>query len=238
MEEVTIGIAFIAGIFSFLSPCVLPLVPGYISYISGISLDELEKGAGHKKVLVRSGFISIFFVLGFSVVFIAMGASASAIGRLLARHIYVFMKIAGVIIFILGLHLSGVFKIPILNYQKKINVDKTKPGFLGAFIVGLAFAFGWTPCIGPILGGILTMAAAEETITRGIVLLLFYSLGLGIPFVITGFAIGAFMRFFEKYKKFIKWGEVIAGVLLMVLGVLIFFDKLKMVPALFSSVTS
>lgn len=238
MDEVTIGIAFIAGIFSFLSPCVLPLVPGYISYISGISLEELEKGEGHKKVLLRSGFLSVFFVLGFSVVFIAMGASASAIGKLLARHMHLFMRIAGIIIFILGLHLTGIFRIPVLNYQKKISVEKVKPGFFGAFVVGLAFAFGWTPCIGPILGGILTMAAAEKTMARGVILLLCYSLGLGIPFIITGFAIGVFMRFFEKYKKFIRWGEVIAGVLLIALGVLIFFDKLRMVPTLFSSIAS
>ena len=236
MENISLSVAFLAGIFSFLSPCVLPLVPGYISFISGISFEELSKAGSHKKIMIKSGVTAIFFVLGFSVVFVVLGASATLLGQLLVRYIQVLTKIAGVIIVILGLHLTGVIRIPWLNYQKKMNVERVSPGIAGAFLVGFAFAFGWTPCIGPILGGILTLAAAEKTVTRGILLLSAYSLGLGIPFIATGFAIGVFMKFMEKYRKFIRWGEIVAGVFLVVVGVLVFFDKLSVIAYYIESV--
>lgn len=228
MENVSFGIAFVAGILSFLSPCVLPLVPGYISFLSGVSLEELRQGAQHKKVLLKAGFVSISFVLGFSVIFTALGASATFLGKLLAEHLHMLAKIAGIIIIILGLHLTGLFKIKWLNYQKKIEVKRSSPGLVTAFFIGMAFGFGWTPCIGPILAGILAIAAAQETLLRGVLLLLVYSLGLGIPFIITGFAIGAFMRFFERYRKFIRTGEVIAGIFLVAIGGLMLFGNLGM----------
>ncbi|MGB2661338.1 MAG: cytochrome c biogenesis protein CcdA [Candidatus Omnitrophota bacterium] len=234
MEQVSIGVAFIAGILSFLSPCVLPLVPAYISFLSGISLEELKGGTEHKKVLKKAGLISVFFVLGFSTVFVALGASASFIGKLLVDYINIFTKIAGVAIVFLGLHLLGVLNVGWLNYQKRVSVKKYTPGFLGAFVIGLAFAFGWTPCVGPILAGILALAAAQKTLLKGILLLGVYSLGLGIPFIITGFGVGLFMRLFEKYKRFIRWGEIIAGLFLIAVGILIFFDNigilLRLVP--------
>jgi cytochrome c-type biogenesis protein len=237
MDNVSFGIAFIAGILSFLSPCVLPLVPGYISFLSGVSLEELSQGAQHKKVLLKAGSVSIFFVLGFSIIFTALGASASFIGKLLAEYLHILAKVAGIIIIILGLHLAGVSKIGWLNYQKKLEVKRSSPGLVTAFFIGMAFGFGWTPCIGPILAGILAIAATQETLLRGVLLLLVYSLGLGIPFIITGFAIGAFMRFFERYKKFIRAGEVIAGVFLVAIGSLMFFGNLgvllKFVPESF-----
>jgi cytochrome c-type biogenesis protein len=241
MEQVSIGVAFIAGILSFLSPCVLPLVPAYISFLSGVSLEELKEGAGHKKVLKKAGLVSVFFVLGFSAVFIALGASASFIGKLLVDYINIFTKIAGIAIIVLGLHLLGVFNIGLLNYQKRISVKSYTPSFLGAFLIGLAFAFGWTPCVGPILAGILALAAAQKTLLKGVLLLAVYSLGLGIPFIITGFGVGIFMRVFEKYKRFIKWGEIIAGVLLIAVGILIFFNNLGVLlrfvpPALYNFV--
>jgi len=226
MNQVSLGIAFLAGVLSFLSPCVLPLVPGYISFLSGVSLEDLKQGAGRGRVLRRAGLISICFVAGFSVVFIALGASATLIGKLLMDHIGVFTKVAGVLIVLLGLHLMGVFKLGFLNYQKGIKISSLKPGYLGAFLIGLAFAFGWTPCVGPILASILALAAAEKTMARGMVLLTAYSLGLGLPFIMTGFAVGSFMRLFEKYRRFIRWVEVAAGLFLVVVGVLIFFDKL------------
>ena len=228
MDQVSIGLAFIAGVLSFLSPCVLPLVPGYISFLSGISLDELKQGTSHKKILKKAGVTSIFFVIGFSVIFISLGASASLVGKLLVQHIDVLTKIAGVIIVVLGLHLVGILKIKWFNYEKRFDVKRFSPGILGAFLIGLAFGFGWTPCVGPILGGILTLAATQDTLLKGMFLLAVYSLGMGIPFIIAGFAVGAFMRFFDRYKRFIRWGEVLAGGLLIVIGILIFFGKLDM----------
>lgn len=237
MDQVSIGIAFVAGFLSFLSPCILPLVPGYISFLSGVSLEELKTGSVEKKVVMKAGLTSIFFVMGFSVVFIALGASASFVGKFLMAHIGILSKVAGVLIVILGLHLTGILNVGWLNYHRQVKVKNMSPGFFGAFVIGLAFAFGWTPCVGPILAGILTLAATQNTLLRGMYLLASYSLGLGIPFVITGFAVGFFMKFFEKYKRFIRWGEIISGIFLIVIGVLIFFGSLdvliKLIPESF-----
>jgi cytochrome c-type biogenesis protein len=231
MSDVSLGIAFLAGVLSFLSPCVLPLVPGYISYISGASLEELRQGSTHSKVVKKAGITSIFFVAGFSTVFIILGASATLIGRLFTAHMDILMKIAGVIIVILGLYLTGVLKIKWFNYEKRLTIKKISPSFFGAFVIGFAFGFGWTPCVGPILAGILTIAAAQDTIMKGVLLLSIYSLGLGMPLIAAGFGVGLFMRFFEKYKRFIRWGEVVAGILLVAIGILIFFNKLSVLSA-------
>lgn len=237
MSQISIGIAFIAGIFSFLSPCVLPLVPGYISFLSGLSLEELRGDAQRRKILRKAGLTSVFFVAGFSVVFVSLGASASFMGRFLAAHMKILTKVAGVLIVILGLHLVGILKIKWLNYEKRLEIKRFSPGLFGAFLIGLAFAFGWTPCIGPILAGILALAATQETVIKGMFLLAVYSLGLGIPFIITGFGVGLFMRFFQRYKRFIRWGEIISGLLLIAIGVLIFFNNLtallRFVPSFF-----
>lgn len=237
MNQISIGVAFIAGLLSFLSPCILPLIPGYISFLSGLSLEELRGGLKRSKVIKKAGLTSIFFVLGFSVVFISLGASASFIGKLLASHSRFLTKIAGAVIVILGLHLTGILNIGGLNVEKRLKIKQFSPGILGAFLIGLAFAFGWTPCIGPILAGILALAATQETVLKGMSLLAIYSIGLGIPFIITGFSIGIFMRFFERYKRLIRFGEISAGVLLMTVGVLIFFDSLtiilRFVPSFF-----
>ena len=229
MGEISLGVAFLAGILSFLSPCVLPLVPGYISFVSGVSFDELRNNVNGKKVVYRSVLMSIFFVLGFSIVFVALGATATSLGQAITQHIQIFTKVAGVVIVVLGIHLSGIYRIPLLERQKKIDVSARKGGIVGALFVGFAFAFGWTPCIGPLLGGILAVAATQDTVKRGVMLLFAYSLGLGIPFIVTAFMVGGFIKFFEKYRRFIRWGEAVAGVLLIAVGVLIFFDKLGMV---------
>ncbi len=237
MNQIPIGVAFIAGILSFLSPCVLPLVPGYISFISGVSLGELKQGAEHRKALKKIILTSVFFVAGFSVVFMSLGASASFIGKLMADHIKILTRVAGVLVIILGFHLTGIMKVGLFNYEKKINLKRISPGFFGAFLLGFTFGFGWTPCIGPILAGILALAAVQQTIIKGVFLLGVYSLGLGIPFIITGFGIGVFMRLFKRYKRFIRVGEVIAGLLLIIIGVLIFFNNLtvlvKFIPSFF-----
>ena len=231
------GIAFIAGVLSFLSPCVLPLIPGYISFLSGLSLEELQRSTERGKILRKAGLTSILFVAGFSVVFIALGASASLVGRFLSRHAEILTRIAGILIVLLGLHLLGVLKIGWLNVEKRLKTKQFSPGLFGAFLMGLAFAFGWTPCIGPILAGILALAATQETVIRGVFLLAVYSMGLGIPFIITGFGVGFFIKFFQRYKRFIRWGEIFAGILLVAMGVLIFFNNLTMllrfVPSFF-----
>ena len=215
-----------AGVVSFLSPCVLPLVPGYISFLSGLSLEELSRTAQRKTVLRQAGLGSIFFVLGFSLVFISLGASASALGGLLSTHLGTLSKLAGILIMVFGFHTAGIIPIPWLYYEKRWQGSGLPPGLMGAFLMGLAFAFGWTPCIGPILASILALAATQETAARGMVLLFVYSLGLGIPFILTGFGLNFFMRFFARYRPFIRWGEIVAGLLLITVGGLVFANRL------------
>ena len=228
MENGTVGYgaALLAGLVSFLSPCVLPLVPGYISFMSGMTLEELSAGANDRARLRHAGWEALCFVFGFSVVFTLLGATATTIGRELAEHAVVVSKIAGTVVVVFGLHMTGIMPIKWLYYQKRANTGAFKPGYIGSFFMGLAFAFGWTPCIGPILSGILALAATRETVAQGMGLLFVYSLGLGLPFVATGFAVTGFMRFFLHYKKHIRRGEIAAGSLLIAIGLLIFFDKL------------
>lgn len=224
-ENVGFGAAFVAGVVSFLSPCVLPLVPGYISFMSGLTLEELEHGDTH--AARHAGWESLFFVAGFALVFTALGASATAAGQFLTAHLGWISKVAGALIVAFGLHLMGVMPIKLLYYQKRADLAGFQPGYAGSFLMGLAFAFGWTPCIGPILGAILAVAAAQDTVGRGMALLLTYSLGLGVPFIATGFALGGFMSFFARYKRHIRKGEVAAGALLVLIGALIFTGKLR-----------
>lgn len=226
VDTVGYGASFAAGVVSFLSPCVLPLVPGYVSFMSGLSLEELSKGSKPGETLRHAGWESLFFVLGFSLVFTALGASASAAGEFLLAHLPIVSKFAGAIIVVFGLHMTGIITIPLLYTHKRADTAAFKPGYLGSFLMGLAFACGWTPCIGPILSGILALAATRETVGQGMRLLFVYSLGLGLPFIITGFAVGGFLRFFSRYKRYIRVGEVFSGVLLVAIGVLIFTDRL------------
>jgi cytochrome c-type biogenesis protein len=225
-DSIGYGASFAAGLVSFLSPCVLPLVPGYVSFMSGLSLEELSRDAAPGQVLRHAGWESLFFVLGFAVVFTALGASASAAGAFLTAHLPVVTKIAGAIIVVFGVHMTGLITIPILYTHKRADAGAFASGYAGSFLMGLAFACGWTPCIGPILSGILALAATRETVGAGMRLLFVYSLGLGLPFIATGFAVGGFLRFFGRYKKYIRAGEVFAGALLIAVGLLIFSDRL------------
>ncbi|MBI4348256.1 MAG: sulfite exporter TauE/SafE family protein [Elusimicrobia bacterium] len=218
--------AFAAGVVSFLSPCVLPLVPGYVSFMSGLSLEELS--AGGTAASRKAGAASICFVLGFALVFTLLGASASAVGGWLDAYRDVLNVVAGVVVILFGLHTMGVFTIKWLYFEKRFQTGGVAPGAAGAFVMGLAFAFGWTPCIGPILAGILALAAREASVSRGMALLFVYSLGLGVPFILTGFGTAAFMRFFARYRKYIRWGEIAAGALLVVIGALILSNRLTM----------
>ncbi len=213
-------IAFGAGLISFLSPCVLPLIPGYISFISGQSLNELVES---KKVNLIS---LLLFSLGFSFVFISFGAAASALGKILLQNSNYLRIVAGTIIVIFSLQLLGLINIGFLNYEKKYYTKKsTKPLFV--FIVGMAFGFGWTPCIGPILGSILALASTEENISRGIVMLSFYSLGLAIPFILSGFLIQKFLLFSKNFKKNINIVLKFGGTILLITGVLILTNQLQ-----------
>jgi len=235
LAAVDSGAAFAAGVVSFLSPCVLPLVPGYVSLMSGLSLEELAREVKPGETLRHAGWESLCFVLGFSLVFTALGATASAAGEFLTRHLPLLSKLAGAVIMLFGLHLTGAITIPLLYYHKRADAGAFESGYVGSFLMGLAFACGWTPCIGPILSGILALAATRETVAQGTGLLFVYSLGLGLPFVITGFAVGAFMRFFSRYKRYVRAGEIGAGALLVAIGLLIFSGRLtwliRLLPA-------
>ena len=223
MPDVSLVAAFGAGFLSFISPCVLPLIPGYISYISGMSLDDMRHaGARDRRRLIVS---TLLFILGFSIIFMAMGASASAIGSLLLEHRKTIQKIAGALLVILGLHMAGVLKIGFLNADTRVQTSKRPASALGALVVGMAFGFGWTPCIGPILSGILTIAASKSTVGEGVLLLAVYSAGLGVPFFLTSLAIDKFFAASAKVRRYYRAIEIFAGVLLIVMGVLLFTGR-------------
>jgi cytochrome c-type biogenesis protein len=222
------------GLLSFVSPCVLPIVPGYLSFISGVSFEEMNNAASRAAVRKRVTITSLMFILGFSVVFIALGASATAVGQVLREQLGIITKIAGALIIVFGLHMIGVFKIPFLNYEKRFHSQSKPLGLLGAFLVGLAFAFGWTPCIGPILAAILAIASQQDTVWKGIILLTAYSAGLGIPFLIAALSMSIFFTAFNKLKVHLHKVEVASGVLLVVVGALILTNSLTIISALLS----
>jgi len=214
-------LAFGAGFISFLSPCVLPLIPGYISYISGESLgDIVEK---QKKVILKT----VLFSLGFSLVFISFGATASFIGNILLENSNTLRIIAGIIIIIFSLQLIGILNLNFLNQEKRFQTKNYSNNLFFPVLVGAAFGFGWTPCIGPVLGSILTLAAVESSIGKGILLLSFYSLGLAIPFILSGYGISKFLAFSKNFRKNIKIVSVTGGVILLITGILILTNKLQ-----------
>jgi len=218
--EVTIFAAFFAGIVSFLSPCVLPLVPPYLCFLAGSSLEELTDEAADA-VVRRRVFLSAFiFVLGFSTVFVALGASASVIGQMLREHMTLLSQIAGVIVIIMGLHFLGVFKFGFLNKDTRYHHDNKPRGMLGSYGIGLAFALGWTPCIGPVLAVILAFAASEESVAKGAFLLAVYSAGLGVPFMAAAFGINPFMNFMKRFRQHMGKIEKVMGGLLVLTGVM------------------
>jgi len=211
--------AFLAGIVSFLSPCVLPLVPGYISLISGASVEELQ--TKDRKLLNTVLLHSLMFILGFMVVFVMLGAAATGLGQLVKEYKKWLTWFAGAVIIIFGLHLTGILKIKALYADKRLHSVKGGKSPIGAFLVGFAFAFGWTPCLGPILSTILGFAASAETVTKGVLLLWAYSLGLAVPFLLTSLGIDRFLSFYGRFRKHLHTLEVVSGVFLMVLGTLI-----------------
>lgn len=229
MTDVSLIAAFVGGVLSFISPCVLPLIPGYLSFVSGVSMEEMRgsdaRASSRRQVLTAS----LAFVAGFSVVFISLGASASAIGEFLMSRLPLLGKIAGVLIIIFGLHTMGVFRLRWLEFEKRVHAQRKPAGLFGAFVVGIAFAFGWTPCIGPILGGILVIAGSKDTILEGVQLLAIYSAGLGIPFLLTALAVDRFFTASARIRKHYHAIEVTSGALLVAIGVLIFTNQFTII---------
>lgn len=216
--DVTFLAALIAGLVSFLSPCVLPLVPPYLIYLAGTSLERLADKEPEPLVKRDTVIAAALFVLGFSTVFVALGASASVIGSLIRAYSGPLATIAGVIIIVMGLHFLGLTPIGLLHRQKRVQVAEPV-GLWGAYVMGLAFAFGWTPCIGPILAAILAVAASEQTVAKGAGLLAVYSLGLGIPFIVAAFAIEPFAAFLARFRKYLRRVEQLMGALLVLTGI-------------------
>ena len=228
--DITYGGALIAGILSFLSPCVLPLVPPYLCFLGGVTLDQITDDTAPDPAISRRVFVAaLAFVLGFSTVFIGLGATASTFGQAIADHIEILSKIAGVIIIVLGLHFIGVFRIGLLFREARFHMDAKPAGLIGAYVIGLAFAFGWTPCVGPILAAILFIAGSEGTIGTGIGLLAVYSAGLGIPFLLAALAVRPFMRFMSRFKRHMQSVERLIGVLLVLTGILFVTESMNVI---------
>lgn len=221
LNNISLILAFSAGLLSFLSPCVLPLVPAYITYITGSAIADLNTG----KARLHAVYKSMGFVLGFSLIFIAMGASITSIGRLFSGNMDTFRKIGGTLIILFGIHITGLFKIKTFYYEKKLVPFEKLSKNISSIFIGMAFAAGWTPCVGPILASILIYAGSMETITMGILLLTAYSLGLAIPFILTAYAIGSFSEYFRRISKHLSTISVISGIMLILMGILIFTNK-------------
>ena len=224
-QTVSFPAAFVAGLLSFFSPCVLPLIPAYFTFITGFSIEELteEYNSEIRKKVCLSTFL---FVLGFSLVFILMGASASYLGGLMYTYKKLIRIIGGILIIILGIHLTGLIRIPGLDFEKRINLEKKPLHFFGTLIIGMAFGAGWSPCIGPLLGSILIIAGSQETVWQGVLLLGIYSAGLATPFIIISIFINFLLVFIKKASKFLKYVNVMAGVVLIAVGLILVSNKL------------
>ena len=230
-QELSLLIVFAAGLLSFLSPCVLPLIPGYIAFVSGISIDDLTGQDSTKNNLASAMLSSVMFVLGFSLVFVVLGASATWLGGFLVQRLPLLTSIAGVVIIFFGLQQIGLFKFGFMLTTKQFELPAEKLGLFKAPLLGAAFAFGWTPCVGPILAAILTYAATMETVGKGVMLLTIYSAGLGIPFLLTTLAMRGFFRLFSKIKKYMNLIQKISGTILVLLGILMITGKMTLIIA-------
>ncbi|HBO83970.1 MAG: cytochrome C biogenesis protein [Deltaproteobacteria bacterium GWC2_42_11] len=235
-NEIGIFWAFIGGLLSFISPCVLPLVPSYISFITGISFEELTSPENEKEIKKVIIVNSIMFIIGFSLVFVSLGASASFLGQVLITYKDLIRKIGGIVIILLGIHIIGIVNIRMLQQDKRLHFFREKPaGLLGSFLVGIGFAAGWTPCIGPILASILIIAAGSDTFLFGMLLMVIYSMGLAIPFLLTSFGINAFMKHFNRLKKHMRLISFITGSFLIVIGFLIYTNYFAIITGILNS---
>ena len=237
-QQISGMIAFSAGLLSFVSPCVLPLVPSYITYITGVSFKELTDAEARSRLRWATILHSLFFIMGFSLIFILMGASASYLGQLLAQYQSWIMKAGGVLIILLGIHFTGIINIPFLQMEKRFEMRRKPLGYLGSFLVGVAFAAGWTPCIGPILSTILIYASTSKSFTTGILLLTYYSIGLGIPFFLSSLAFNSFLSAFDKIKRYMRVITIISGLFLIAIGILFLTDTFSEINSYLNALTN
>jgi len=236
-QEISGMIAFSAGLLSFVSPCVLPLVPSYVSYITGVSFKELTDVEAKSRLRWATVSHSLCFIIGFSLVFILMGASATYLGQLLVQHQYWIMKGGGVLIILLGIHFTGIIHIPFLHTEKRFEMRKKPLGYAGSFLVGLVFAAGWTPCIGPILSTILIYASTSKNVSTGVLLLTYYSVGLGIPFFLSSLAVNSFLSAFNKMKRYMRVINIVSGLFLIGIGILFLTDTFKEINSYLNMLT-
>jgi len=230
VKEVSLVMAFSAGLLTFLSPCIFPLIPAYISFVTGVSIDELANARGERTYLNSRVFIEmVLFIFGFSLVFILLGASASYIGRFLLSHLRILRLVGGILVILFGLYIMGLFNINVLQYERRIHLRVKPANLLGSFVIGMVFALGWTPCAGPILATLLTYAGTRETVSEGVLLLGCYSLGLGIPFLLSGLAINLFLRGLKKIKRYARVISLVTGCLLVLFGILILTGKFQFI---------
>lgn len=225
-SHVSLLIAFMAGVFSFISPCVLPLIPSYLTYITGISFDDLVDNQS-KSVRRRTLFHSLFFILGFTLVFVALGASATYIGNFFQENQDLIRKVGGVIVILLGIHITGLVKLKFLEREKRFEFHDKPLGYLGSILVGVTFAAGWTPCIGPILASILLYASTSNNVGGGIILLVAYSLGLGVPFLVSALAFNTFLTYFSRFNRYMRIVSIVSGIFLIIIGLLLVFNYLS-----------
>jgi cytochrome c-type biogenesis protein len=225
------SLAFVAGLLSFLSPCVLPLIPSYVGFLTGLSLEELERRRG--TALLHA----LWFVAGFSLIFMALGATASALGGLLLQYQVWLGRVGGVLVIAFGLYLLGVLRPAFLTRERRLQLARKPLGYVGSGVVGIAFGAAWTPCVGPILGAILTLAAAQASVGQGVVLLAVYALGLAVPFLITAYALDRFLVWFQRFRPYIVWVDRTAGALLVLLGVLLVTDRFTLIASYLQGLT-
>lgn len=233
METISLPLVFLAGVVSFLSPCVLPLIPSYISYISGVTFEDLTSGQDSKKIKLITFVNSVLFVMGFSFVFISLGASTSFLGSILFQYQDWMRIIGGVIIIIFGLFIAGFLDISFLMKEKKFMVQGKPAGFAGSFLVGITFGAGWTPCIGPILGSILIVASAKGSVVGGMEMLSVYSAGLAIPFLLSALLFNSFLNYFKIFLKYMKLIKVIGGIIMIIFGFILISNKLGILAGWF-----
>jgi cytochrome c-type biogenesis protein len=231
MTEVNVFVAFAAGVFSFLSPCVLPLIPSYLSFVSGVSLEDMRGPQAAARVRGRVLLNSLAFIVGFSLVFVSLGASASFLGSLFLGYRNAIRLAGGLFVLLVGLYLVGAFKIASLERYLQFNLKDKPAGYLGSVLVGITFAVAWTPCVGPVLGAVLALAGASAEVGRGIFLLASYAAGLGLPFFLSALAVNSFLQFSQRFRRYIHAVHVIGGVLLIIAGILLITDYMTFLNA-------
>jgi cytochrome c-type biogenesis protein len=233
MPQISLIAAFSAGLLSFVSPCVLPLVPSYISYITGLSIEQLTDASERVKFKKAIVLNALLFIAGFSTVFIAFGASASFIGDIFTIYNEFIRKVGGVLVVVFGLYLLGILNLNFLKIEHRYQFRNRPTGYVGSFVIGIAFAAGWTPCVGPVLGGILMYAATTESLLNGVLLLSFYSLGLGLPFLITALGVDKFLAYFKNVRAYL-WGvSTVSGIFLIIVGIMIYANSMTLISSFF-----